>query len=317
MVDKINIKKILVFLLLALAVNSGWNPRAADIEFPLVQSMSYFPYADNTILEKSRYRLSLDMYYSNVYMFDYERTTVSDMETLSSTLALRYGFSDRITFELYYRFVFAFGGLMDGLIIDFHNLFGLPGGGREEYPRHTVNYRYKDAFAHSGSPIGQSPLVLGILTHLYSKGNFRLNGRLALGLPLSSKPGFSSSKPFFTAGIILLYKKKNISIDFSNHLSLFGNPNWLGNEDLKNRVFLSQIRVDYKKIFGGLLYRSSPFRMNELANGAYQLYIGYKISKYFELSFIEEFPPLDTAPDVSFRLRVDLNGFLKKMKKLF
>jgi len=307
---KNSLKKIVVFLLFALSINSCWILQATDVEFPLVQSMSYFPYSENNTLKKKDYSLSLNMYYSNIYMFDYERTTVNDMEMLSSTLAFRYGFSPRVTFELYYRFVFSFGGIMDRLIVDFHKLFGLSAGGRSEYPRNEVNYRYKDAFSHRGSPMGQSPLVLGVLGHLYSKGNFRLNGRLALGLPLSAKPGFSSSKPFFTAGVILLYKKKNISVNFSNHLSFFGNPNWLGDEDLKNRVFHSEVRLDYKKIFGGLLYRSSPFRMNDLANGAYQVYIGYKIGKYFELSLVEEFPPTDTLPDVSFHLTVDLKGIL-------
>ena len=134
--------------------------------------------------------------------------------------------------------------------------------------------------------------------------NFYLNGRIALGLPLSSKPGFSSNKPFMTMGLILVYKRKKISINFSNHLSLFKNPNWLAAEDLKKRVFHSEIRINYKRLFGGFLYKSTPFRMNDLSNGAYQVYIGYKIWKYFELSLVEEFPPMDTTPDVSFNLKI-------------
>jgi hypothetical protein len=297
--------RINIIALLLLAVGC-WTLNAVDVEFPLIQSMSYFPYSDHDTLSKNRWRVSLDMYYSNIYMFDYERTTVNDMETLSTTLALGYGLTDKITLEFYYRVMFAFGGLMDGLIVDFHDLFGLAEGGRNQYPRNEVNYRYKDAFSYESGTIGQSPLIFGVLGKLYQKNNFNLNGRIALGLPISSKPGFSSSKPFITMGLILLYKKENFSIDFSNHVSLFKNPNWLVSEDLKKPVFLSEIRMNYKRIFAGFLYKSTPFRIADLSNGAYQVYIGYKIWKYFELSIIEEFPPMDTTPDVSFNLKIKL-----------
>jgi len=46
--------------------------------------------------------------------------------------------------------------------------------------------------------------------------------------------------------------------------------------------------------------------LNDLSNGAKQVYLGYKIWKYFELSLVEEFPPMDTTPDVSFNLKIKL-----------
>jgi hypothetical protein len=293
--------KIIAFLLLFVGF---WTLNAVDTEFPLIQSISYFPYSDHHTLFKNRWRFSLNMYYSNIYMFDYERTTVNDMETLSTTLALRYGLTNKISLEFYYRIMFAFGGLMDGLIVNFHDLFGFSEGGRNEYPRNDVNYSYKDSFSYESGTTGQSPLIFGVLGNLYQKRNFYLNSRLTLGLPLSSKPGFSSNKFFITMGLILLYKGKNFSIDFSNHFSFFKNPSWLASEDLKKRIFHSEIRVNYKRFFGGFLYKSTPFRMNDLSNGAYQVYIGYKIWKYFELSLVEEFPPMDTTPDFSINLEI-------------
>jgi hypothetical protein len=269
--------------------------------------MSYFPYSDHHTLLKNRWRFSLNMYYSNIYMFDDARTTVNDMEMLSTTLALGYGLTNRITVELYYRVISVFGGVMDGLIVNFHDFFGLSEGGRNQFPRDLVNYSYKEAFSYEKSTMGQSPLVLGVLANLYQKKYFNLNGRLSLGLPLASKPGFSSNKPFLTLGLILLYKRKNFSFNFSNHLSYFKNPDWLGGEDLKNSIFHSEFRIDYKRLFAGLLYRSTPFRMEDLANGAYQVYFGFKIWKYFELSLVEEFPPMDTTPDVSFNLKIKIN----------
>lgn len=293
--------KIIAFLLMFVGC---WTLNAMDVEFPLIQSMSYFPYSDHHTLLKNRWRFSLNMYYSNIYMFDYDRTTINDMETLSTTLALGYGLTDRITLEFYYRVMFAFGGLMDRLIVNFHDLFGLSEGGRNQYPQNEVNYSYKDAFFYESNTTGQSPLIFGILGNIFQKKNFSLNGRITLGLPISSKPGFSGNKPFITMGLILLYKRKNFSIDFSNHVSLFKNPDWFASEELKKRIFHSEIRVNYKRVFVGFLYKSTPFLMNDLSNAAYQVYIGYKIWKYFELSLVEEFPPMDTTPDVSFNLKV-------------
>jgi len=143
--------KITAFLLLVVGC---WTLNAMDVEFPLIQSMSYFPYSDHDTLFKNRWRFSLNMYYSNIYMFDFERTTVNDMEILSTTLALGYGLTDRITLECYYRGNVAFGGLMDGLIINFHDFFGMSEGGRNDYPRNGVNYRIKMLFLMRAIPQG-------------------------------------------------------------------------------------------------------------------------------------------------------------------
>ncbi len=301
-------KKIFVFFLM---ISSSWLTRATDVEFPLVQSMSYFPYAHHYTLEKKDLQFTLDISYSNIYTYDYQRTRIIDMETLSSTLGIRYGLTSRITLELYYKAAAAFGGIMDGLIINFHKTFGLAEGGRNDFPRNQVNYTYDNVFSYTENTPAQLPLVLGTMTRIYSRGNLQLNGRLALGLPLSAKTGFSGNKPFLTAGIILSYKKEKFSLDFSNHVSFFKNPNWLPEEDLENRIFHSEIRVDYKRIFGGILYKSTPFKADELANDAYQVYLGIKIWKYFELSLVEEFPPMDTVPDVSFHLRINLTRLLR------
>jgi Protein of unknown function (DUF3187) len=302
--------KSTIIILLLLLLCSGGVLRATDVEFPLIQSMTYFPYSNHNTLAKKELRLSLDIAVSNVYMYDFERTTINDMETISSTFGAAYGLTDRITLEFYFRMVLAYGGIMDKLIVDFHNLFNLTEGGRFDFPRNQVNYSYKDAFAHSGSPMAISPLVLGALTRLYEKNNFRLNGRLTMGLPITPKRGFTSSKPFFTAGLIGLYetKTKKLSASWANHFSIFGKPNWLADEDIKKWIFHSELRVDYKRLFAGMMLRTTPFKESDLGNNAYIIYLGVKIWKYFELALVEEFPPMDTTPDVSFNLRIKLLG---------
>jgi len=283
---------------------------ATDVEFPLIQSLSYFPYAQHRTLEKGERQLSMDIYYSNVYMYDFDRTTINDMDLLSNTLAFRYGLNRRFTVELYYRAALAYGGMTDKLIIDFHKFFGLSEGGRHDYPRNTVHYSYKDAFSHSGSPMAQFPLVLGLLGNFHRGKDLHVNGRLAVGIPLGSKKGFSSGNFFAAGGLILLYKpeSKKFSASWATHYAMFGTPKWLAGEELKKGILHSELRVDFKPVFVGLLYRSTPFRVNDLANGAYQIYLGVKFLKYFEFSLIEELPPMDTTPDVTFNLKIKLLG---------
>lgn len=295
-----------IVLLCLMASSPSLN--AVDVEFPLIQSMAYFPYSDHHTLDKGDFSLTLNMFYSNVYMYDYQRTTINDMETWNNIIGARYGLSKRLTLELHYRTMVVYGGIMDKLIIDFHKLFGMTEGGRKDYPRNQVNFRYKGAFSYDKSLLTQAPLLLGLVENLYRTGNFSINGRAAIGLPLAPKPGFSSSKPFYTVGVILSYKKKNstLSIDFSNHIAFFKRPVWLNNEDLREYIFLSDLKVSYRKIFGGLGYRSTPFKTGDLSNSAYLIYIGFKFLRHFEFSMVEEFPPVDTTPDVSFNLKIRL-----------
>jgi hypothetical protein len=283
-----------------------------EVEFPLVQSMAYFPYRDHSPLKAKEISLALNLSYSNIfYMYDHKGMTSNDFELLSLTLDFRYGISNELTLEFYYRIMNTLGGFMDRLIEDFHQLFGLSEGGRNLYPRNVVNYQFKDAFSYNQHKTVQSPLIIGILTNLYTRNHFRVNGRCAMGVPVHSVPGFSSNKPFLTAGLILSYKPKTFSLHFSNHLSMIGKPNWLDNENIKNFTFLSTIRVDIKKIFCGILYRSSPFKDKALHHGVYQAYLGIRITDRLEFSLMEEFPTIYTAPDVTFNLKIYLSKRLK------
>jgi hypothetical protein len=285
-------KAIIFFLLLCVC---GLT-HAADVEFPLVQSLAYFPYHNQPTLAKNDFRVFLDMNYSNVYMYDSSRITINDMETWTNTLGLGYGLTDRITLELYYRAGVAYGGVLDKFIMDFHKFFGMSESGRKDYPTDMMNYRYKDYFAYDNGEAIQAPLILGALGRIYTNnnGNLHINGRLAVGLPLSSKPGFSSNRPFLTGGIMLLYKTKRLSIHFSNHISFFKTPKWMAAEDMRN------------SIFHGILLKTTPFKAYNLENNAKQIYLGFKFLKYFEFSLVEEFPPMDTTPDVNFNLRINI-----------
>lgn len=299
------IQRFLCFLCLVLvAIPVSIYPR--DVEFPLVQSMSYFPYADNSLPGKGKYSLTLDCYYSNIFMFNHNRTTLNDFEVLSTTIGFRCGIIEGGTLEFYYRHSFIFGGILDTLIEDFHNTFGLPDADRPLYPRDSVHYRFHDSFFYTGSQNAASHLTTAFLKQIYQSSHFSIKARAALGIPLSGKPGFSSGKLFVSAGVAASYKKNWFSLEFSNYLTFPGKPSWLSDVDIHPVMFFSQLEARAGRWIGGFTLRTSVFKEDDAANNAYQAYIGFKIFKHLELIILEDFAPFDTTPDVSFNLRIKI-----------
>lgn len=296
-------------LLLLLFQLSGIAP-AQEVEFPMMQSMTYFPYSDNTLLEKGQYTLRVNLHYSNVYMFNHQRTIINDFEVFSTTLGFRYGLSEKhqLNAELYFRWSTLSGGFLDKTIENFHSTFQFPHNHRAEFPRNTVHYRYKDAFCYKDRQAGTSPLVLALLKNLYTHPDehFSIKTRIALGIPLSNKAGFNSGKPFLSAGLTLYYREKWLSLDFSNYITWLGKPGWLGEEKLRRQVFFSRLELTAFRVIAGFIFRSSAFQEDDIANNAYQVYVGYKISKHLEFIILEDFAPFDTTPDISFGLRVKI-----------
>ncbi len=295
-------KKSILFLIIAVLLVLPKSIFASDVDFPLIHSFSYFPFIGNDIQKKGEYEFTMDLQYSNVYMYNYERDVINDFETCNVTFGLRYFITERFGVEFFLKTAIMYGGIMDKLIIDFHKLFGLNEGGRNEYKRNVVNYTYKDVFSYEKSMVYAGPFIGGIIANIYNSDLFNINFRVSLGIPLLDKTGLSSGNPFLSTGFIFLFKKENFSADFSIYGSFYKLPDWAEAEDIGNRMFFLHIKGEYKKIFGGFLFRSTPFPEGDLSNPAYQLYIGYKLSNRLSISMYEEIPPMDTVPDVTFRI---------------
>lgn len=286
---------------------SGTAP-AQEVEFPLMQSMAYFPYSDNSQLEKGDYSFGIDLFYSNVFMFNHYRTIITDFEVFSGTLRFRYGLSDRLglNLEVYCRWSTIFGGFLDRGVERFHNFFGLPHNSRDEFPRYSVNYRYKDYFYHQTKKSALSPLTAALFKTVYTSDRFSLKTRISIGIPLSDIPGLSSSKPFFTGGVIVNYKKDRFSLDFSNYLALTGTPGWLDGESLRKLIFLSRLELQWKRFIGGITFRTSAFKEDDIAHPGYQFYLGYKVNGHLDIIILEDLGPFDTTPDIGFNLRIKI-----------
>lgn len=65
-----------------------------------------------------------------------------DGEQYRWALTGKYALSDRIELGLELPLIHQSGGFLDGMIIDWHNLWGLPQGGRDSAPKNRLTYRY-------------------------------------------------------------------------------------------------------------------------------------------------------------------------------
>lgn len=271
-----------------------------------MQSMVYFPYSNNSLLDKGNYALGCEIYYSNIYMFNQERTTIIDFEVFSNCISLKYGLFQGLNLEFYFRWFAIFGGFMDSAIENFHTTFHMPDNNRAEFPRNSVLYRYKDYFSHNNRKTVSSPFILAVLKNIYTGNNFSFKTRISIGFPLSNIPGLSSGKPFLSAGLIFNFKKKWFSLDFSNYIALSKRPSWLDEEQLRKQVLFTRLEVNIFRFIGGFIIRSSVFKEGDIAHHAYQAYIGYRIAKHLDFIILEDFKPFDTTPDVSFNLRIKI-----------
>jgi hypothetical protein len=298
------VSKICICLLLIIQFNGALLPR--QVEFPLLQSMSYFPYSENHILKRGELSLTIDFYYSNIYMFNHHRTIINDFELFSNSLGLRYGLAPGWNLEIYFRWSVIFPGILDKAIEGFHDLFKIPDTNRAEFPAFAVLYKYKDYLLYEAKKSSSSPLIMAVLREIHKAKNMSLNGRVLLGLPVQKTPGFSSNKPFFGSGIIFLYKKNKFNLELANYITLTSKPSWIKDEVLRKTFFFSNLELGLARFIGGFIYRSSIFREDDIAHHTFQGYIGYKISQNIEFIILEDFAPFDTSPDISFNLRIKL-----------
>jgi len=88
--------------------------------------------------------LGIESAYSNMFQNGTGpngQEVVLDGEIWTNTLIARYGLSERADVEIDLSVLYACNGFLDGLIEDYHSLFGFPNGGRDERPRDTYEMR--------------------------------------------------------------------------------------------------------------------------------------------------------------------------------
>lgn len=122
---------------------------------------------------------------------------VFDGEAYRTTLAFRYGINDRFEVGLNIPYVLYGGGFLDNFIVDWHDTFGLPQGGRDQAAKGSINYSYrrngvdKLKMTSSGSGVGDISLTGGM--KLYAAASADSRKSVALRGDLKLPTGDSGS----------------------------------------------------------------------------------------------------------------------------
>lgn len=111
---------------------------------PIVQIYG-LPAAGNAILlspGQKEFRMALD--YASNYVDDSNagESITLDGETARITLNGRYGLSKNAECGIEVPYIVHGGGFLDSFIINYHDLFGFPQGGRDQASRNRLRYRY-------------------------------------------------------------------------------------------------------------------------------------------------------------------------------
>ncbi|MBW1989811.1 MAG: DUF3187 family protein [Deltaproteobacteria bacterium] len=100
-------------------------------------------------LKKGRTELSATATLANVWAYESGGYLV-DYETLNTRIAFAYGILPSVLLEVAYDERRVFGGVLDSVIMNFHNAFGIDQDKRDQYPKDQVNIQIYDA---AGTPL--------------------------------------------------------------------------------------------------------------------------------------------------------------------
>ena len=120
---------------------------------------------------------------ANIYVRDGNATEFLNLdgEVLRFALDLRYGLADNWDLQLEVPWLEQSGGHLDKLIDNWHDLWGMPDGGRSDVPRDQLNYQY--ASPDGGFLLDSSDSGLGDITLALNYAFYRgKEGVASLGL---------------------------------------------------------------------------------------------------------------------------------------
>ena len=166
---------------------------------PLVQIFGLPAETVATITPVGRFSFSLTQDIANNYSVSAtpREKILLDGESYRWALAARYGIGERFEVGLELPYILYGGGFLDSFIIDWHNTFGLPQGGRNAAPKNRIRYSYsKDGIQklrmdNPGSGIGDISLTSGM--QLYDVRDEDSHDSLALRASFKLPTGDSGS----------------------------------------------------------------------------------------------------------------------------
>lgn len=152
------------------------TPFPARNQSPLVQIFGLPAAAGAILLAPGRNELRLTLDHASNYVEDSnsrERITL-DGEMTRITLGGRYGLTKYLEVGMDIPYLVQGGGFLDGFLIDYHNVFGFPQGGRDLAPRNRLLYRYRrdgvERLKMEGAANGPGDISLTAGLRLYHDG---------------------------------------------------------------------------------------------------------------------------------------------------
>ncbi|HEX7502979.1 MAG TPA: hypothetical protein VF451_06130, partial [Acidobacteriota bacterium] len=179
--------------------------------------------------------------------------------------------------------------------------------GRDLFPEKTIHYKFKDRFYYRENQWAPAPLVISLAARIHRFGAVDVNGRLGLGIPLASRPGLSSKKPYMLAGLMGEYHRDGMSVSASLQAVLFDRPGWLAPEDARRYYFQAEMQAALNHWVLGVILRSSPLTFEENANPGRMIYLAFRFKNGIEIGFMEDLPPMDTVPDAALYVKLGLH----------
>jgi len=154
----------------ASAADMEITPFSSSNQSPLLQIYGFPHDTGADIVPPGSFRIGLSMDTSSNYTVAKgpgELITL-DGETCRMAFTARFGVTPNFEAGVEIPYYLQGGGFLDGFIIDWHNAFGLPQGGRDTAPKNRINYNYrKDGVQkllvdRSTSGIGDISLTSGL-----------------------------------------------------------------------------------------------------------------------------------------------------------
>jgi len=250
---------------------------------------------------------------ANVWAYS-EDAYLIDYETLHSRLAVSYGISNTFRVELFYEERKIFGGILDDMIVRFHDVFGLDQDGRDEAPYGEVDVEihtpegetivYRD---QSGTP---TRAVTTVLQHTLTCGGDRLP---AVSYALILRQELASASPVDRSAYVDVGLTAAVSKRFDEvFLYLTGGYFWYGDNEIQGVAlrkyqleFLSALEWRYREDRSLILQLlAAEGQVNDFggfSDYSYEITLGWK--REFvpgwvaELGLIENIIVYENSPD--------------------
>lgn len=170
-----------------------------------------------------------------------EQRIVLSGETYRTGLSLRYGVSERLAAEILVPFVAHSSGMLDGLIRDWHDLFGISNQRRDALRGHGLSYVYtvhdeeRHAIRERGRGIGDVRLSADYRLRALPAGERSLVLRPGLKLPTGSSAGLRGSGSTDVSLQLLSTDRQTLS-RWGTTLAWMVGGLWLGEAELLDEL---------------------------------------------------------------------------------